>query len=685
MSKLFIASALAVATSSALAACPAQTGAELGGKYPHIFEQAEYEAANGCQMSFSGNPAASQLNARIAGNPVLAKLQDRLPREPLVVVPYVQVGQYGGVLDGISKATESGTSDLLSVRHVNLVRFSDDLSTIVPNVAKSWQWNHDNTELTFSLREGHKWSDGKPFTAHDIAFWYNNITMDKNVIESPKERFLSAGKAMKVTALDDTTVRFELNEPRPALVGMFAYDYAQPFLPKHLLSQFHPDFNDKADELAKSLGFENGYAVVNFYYGQSDWKDIPTPILKDKAATERLVAAGYTANMPTLESHIVVEETLEGRRLVANPYFFQVDTAGNQLPYINEINEVFIGDEDIQTAKLIAGEIDYKAQAVNLPAAPVLLENKAQGQYKIALRPTVAMSSIAFNLTDKDLEKRAVFNDINFRRAMSVAIDREKMNKVAFLGLGKPTQYAAFDADTTPFISDEIKQRDTAFDPKMAAQLLDKAGVVDKDGDGLRDLPSGNKFELNFQYATQGIATEMVEIIAASWSDVGVKTTIKEVTSDEYRNSQSANDLSVLAWQAGRPLITLASNVETLVPPYGSFFDLRTGLLWEQYLKTNGAEGVEPPATVAQMRKLVDGFVKQQPGSEASNNYGKQIAERTVDDAFIIGTVKGVSPIYYSNKLGNFNVPKTSSYEFYRVYPYLPSQWFLDDKGISQN
>ncbi len=264
--------------------------------------------------------------------------------------------------------------------------------------------------------------------------------------------------------------------------------------------------------------------------------------------------AGFTAIAPTLESHLVVEESLEGRRLVANPYFFQVDTAGNQLPYINEINEVFIGDQDIQTAKMIAGEVDYKAQAVNLPQAPVLLENKEQGQYEIALRPTIGETTFAFNLTDKDMEKRAVFNDINFRRAMSVAVNRDQINEIAYFGLGTPTQYTAFDADTASFVTEEVKQSWIQFDQKLAAQLLDKAGVVDKNGDGLRDLPSGKKFELNIQYATQGAATEVVEIIAANWNDLGVKTSIKEVTSDEYRNSQTANDLSVLVWVMGRPL-----------------------------------------------------------------------------------------------------------------------------------
>jgi len=684
MSRLLLASAAVLMASNVMAACPTVTAKDAKGEYPYIFEKAEFEKIYQCQLSFTGNPAAKALNERIAGNPALPALTDRLPTEPLVIAPYVQVGQYGGVLDGISKATESGTSDLLSVRHVNLTRFSDDLQTVVPNVAKSWKWNDNFTELTMELRKGHKWSDGAPFTAEDIAFWYNNMLMDTNIIKSPKDRFLSDGKPMKVEALNETTVRFTLNAPKPGLTAMFAQDYAQPFQPKHLLSKFHPDFNKDANKLAKELGFEDGYAVINFYYGQSDWKDVPSPLLKDKAAAERLVKLGFTAVAPTLESHILVEETLEGRRLVANPYFFQTDTAGNQLPYINEINEIFIGDEDIQTTKMIAGEIDYKAQAVNLPAAPVLLENKDKGGYEVALRPTIGEVAFAFNLTDKDLEKRDIFNSVDFRRAMSLAVNRDQINEIAYFGLGTPTQYTAFDADTASFVTDKQKQAWITYNTKEAAKLLDKAGVVDKDGDGLRDLPSGKKLELNIQYATQGVATELVEIIAANWNAVGVKTTQKEVTSDEYRNSQSANDLSVTFWTMGRPLATLASNTTDLLPPYGSFFDLRTGMLWEQYRNTKGAEGVKPPVTVDEMEQLANEFVQLPMGSDASAKVGHAIAQKMVDDLFVIGTVKAVAPIYYSRKLGNFEVPKTSSYDYYRVYPYMATQWFLSEGGVAK-
>ncbi|MFC1236385.1 ABC transporter substrate-binding protein [Vibrio sp. F74] len=679
MSRLMFAGALALLSSQAMAACPNVAGKDAGGQYPHLFEKAEFEAQYKCSLSFRENPDINALNQRIAGNPTLAPLSERLPSEPLVIAPYLSIGNYGGVLDGISKATESGTSDLLSIRHVNLVRFNDDLETIVPNVAKSWLWNDDFTQLTITLRKGHKWSDGKPFTAKDIAFWYNDILMNSEIIEKPKERFLSEGKKMKVEAINDTTIRFTTNAPKPGLLTNFALDYAQPFQPQHLLSRFHPDFNKDADKLAKSLGFDSGYDVIHFYYGQSDWKDIPTPLLKDEAASKRLAAAGYTGIAPTLESHLVVEDTLEGRRLVANPYFFQVDTAGNQLPYINEIKEVYIGDENIQTTMLIAGEVDYKSQSVNLPAAPVLLENRDMGNYNVSLRPTMGETTFAFNLTDKDLEKRAVFNDVKFRQAMSVAINRNYINEIAYFKLGKPTQYTAFDADTANFVTEELKTKWTEFDQKQAQNLLDKADVKDKDGDGFRDLPSGKKFELTIQYATQGAATEVVEIVAANWVDVGVKTTIKEVTSDEYRNSQTANDLSVLVWVMGRPLATIASNNENLLPPYDNFFGLRTGMLWSQYRETNGAEGVKPPKTVDEMQVMADRFVTLPSGSEESNKLGKKIAEKVVSDLFIIGTVKAVAPIYHNRKLVNFSVPKTSSYDYYRVYPYLPTQWYLDE------
>ncbi len=166
------------------AACPAITVADdmgIKGKFRQQFSLAEFEKAANCKLKFSENPDIGKLNDRIHGNPKLPALADRLPQEPLVVAPYDSIGTYGGTFDALSNATESGTSDFMSVRHVNLLRYSDDLETIVPNVAKGWEWNDDFTQLTFFLRKGHKWSDGAPFTAEDVEFWYENLAIDTNV------------------------------------------------------------------------------------------------------------------------------------------------------------------------------------------------------------------------------------------------------------------------------------------------------------------------------------------------------------------------------------------------------------------------------------------------------------------------------------------------------------------------
>ncbi|TDJ20976.1 MAG: ABC transporter substrate-binding protein [Gammaproteobacteria bacterium] len=662
------------------AACPAVTVTKdmgIKGKFPQQFELAEFEKLANCTLSFSENPDIGALNAKLGkGQPKsLPPVADRLPDEPLVLAPYDAIGTYGGVFQGLSKATESGTSDLMSIRHVNMTRFSDDLATIVPNVAKSWSWNDDFTQLTFVLRKGHKWSDGAPFTSADVVFWYENMLMDKNVVKKPKDRFLVAGKRWKVEALDPLTVRFTLPTPKPGLLSQFAVDYAQAFQPKHFFGPFHPAINPDADKLAKAAGFENGYEVIAFYYGGSDWKDVPTPFLKDASKIAKLPAAVA----PTLESHIVTQDTDERRRVVANPFFHQVDTQGNQLPYINEIEETYIANEEVQTLKMVNGEVDYKNQSVNLEQAPVLLQNQKKGNYTLHMRPSVGEKPVfSFNLTHKVPAKRALFNDLRFRTAMSIAIDREEMIETTFLGEGRPEQFTNWGNSTVGFITDKQLAVATKYDPAAAKKLLDEIGAVDVDGDGLRELPNGKPLAININFATQGGPASAPEIIAANWTAVGIKTSSKEVTTDEFRAAQSANELDVSMWKNELAAVVILSDPQGFIPPYGSFFGHRMGILWAQWLETNGAEGVEPPAPVMKLIKMIDEFQREPSGSDTQNKIGNEMVQILVDNLYFIGTVGGIpAPVYANNRLGNFRPHKAVTYDYYRIYPYRGTQWYL--------
>jgi len=679
--KRFLLASLAVCALSLPAqagGCPEITVADMKGvapgAFPAQYELSEFQAAAGCTLSYQENPAIAELNNQIQGNPELPPLADRLPSEPLVVVPYEAIGVYGGTFDALSNATEAGTSDFMSTRHVNLVRYSDDLQTIVPNVAKSWEWNDDYTQLTFHLRAGHKWSDGAPFTSADVKFWYDNLALDPKVIEKPKDYVLVAGERMEVETPDPQTVVFKLPAPKPGLLAHFATHFAQGFQPLHFLGQFHPAITADADKNAQALGYENGYAAISAYYGNSDWMDTATPMLNspDKVASLPKAAS------PTLESFIVIKESTEGRHFVANPYYFQVDTAGNQLPYINEQDEVFINEHEVRLLKLVNGEVDYKSQSLGLPDAPILLEGQEKADYTVQLKPKISLPAFSFNVTSEDPEKRKVFGDVRFRKAMSVAINRDELNEVAYFGQGTPQQYIGF-SPAPEFVDPKWKSYATEYDPDAAKALLDEVGMKDTDGDGFRELPNGEKVVLNMQFATQGLPGQVVELVAQYWAAVGVQTTVKEVTPDEYRSAQSSNQLDVGMWEKSQPLAIVLGNNELWVPPFENYFAHRVGMLWAEWVDSGGTKGVEPPDYVKQLMADINAFQSTPVGTPESDAIGARMVENMTGNLLFIGTILSPGPIYHRNALKNFPEFKTESYEYYRTYPYRPSQWFFAD------
>jgi len=660
------------------AACPAITVADpmgvAAGKYPQQYGLAEFQSLANCKLEFSQNPSIAKLNSEIRGNPALPALADRLPSEPLVVAPYYKIGKYGGTFHAMSNAPEAGTSDFLSVRHVNLVRYSDDLQTIVPNVAKGWKWNSDYTQLTMYLRKGHKWSDGAPFTSADIKFWYDNLMMDKNVFAKPKAYVLVAGKPMDVETPNPTTVVFNLPAPKPGLLAMFATTYAQPFQPKHFLGKYHPAINPNADKLAQAAGFKTGYDVIKAYYGSSNWTDTGSPMLNSPDKVGKLPKDA----VPTLESFFDVKESTEGRHFVANPYFFMVDTAGQQLPYINEQDEIYVNENQVRLLKLVNGEVDYKAQSLSLPSAPLLLENQKKGNFTIDLKPTISMPTFSFNVTDNNLEKRKVFGDIRFRKAMSIAINRKEMNQVAFFGQGVPKQYIGF-SPTPSFIDPKWLSYEANYDPAEAKKLLDEIGMKDIDGDGFRELPNGDKLVLNMQFATQGVPSQVIELTGQYWADVGIQTTVKEITPDEYRSAQSANKLDFGTWRKGQPIAIIMGDSELFKPPFENYFAHRTGMLWAEYIDSKGTKGVKPPAWVGVLSNTIDAFQSATPGSDEAKKLGSKLVEIMTGQLMFIGTVQAPAPIYHRNVLKNFVPFKTASYEYYRTYPYRPQQWFFEE------
>ena len=172
---------------------------------------------------------------------------------------------------------------------------------------------------------------------------------------------------------------------------------------------------------------------------------------------------------------------------------------------------------------------------------------------------------------------------------------------------------------------------------------------------------------------------QVAELVAQQWSAVGVRTTIKEITPDELRSAQSANQLDVVPWLKGQPLAIVLGNGELFQPPFENYFGGRIGMLWAEYIESKGAKGEKPPAYVEQMQADISAFQSAQPGTKASDEAGARLVKNMTENLLWIGTVQAPAPIYHRNRLKNFTEFKTSSSDYYRTYPYRPQQWFLSD------
>jgi len=170
----------------------------------------------------------------------------------------------------------------------------------------------------------------------------------------------------------------------------------------------------------------------------------------------------------------------------------------------------------------------------------------------------------------------------------------------------------------------------------------------------------------------------VVELVAQQWAEVGIQTTVKEVTPDEYRSAQSSNQLDVGMWEKSQPLAIVLGNNELWVPPFENYFAHRTGMLWAEWVDSNGSSGVEPPDYVKQLIDDINAFQSTPVGTPESNAIGARMVENMTSNLLFLGTVLSSGPIYHRNALKNFPEFRTESYEYYRTYPYRGPQWYFE-------
>jgi len=615
---------------------------------------AEYQKITGKKITKYNE--APQL-AELVKQGKLPPVEKRLPEEPLVVDPLEEIGKYGGVYRGAGFGPQSGQLDTEALRMQNLLQINPDLKTLTPNIVKAWGISKDQKEVTLILRRGMRWSDGQPFTADDFMFWYEDIACNDELTPTKNTAWTPGGKMMVMKKINNYTIKLIFAAPYPAIDITLAKSYwnGRFFAPKHYLKQYHIKYNPKANDIAKKEGFASWVQCFQYHLAYA----------QDQQDT----------NSPDITPWVLTKIDESGNKYYdRNPYYWKIDTAGNQLPYIDRQVVVIVKDAQVRIMKLIAQELDAAGENP-LPVKEYTLykENEKKGDYTVYLFNNTRGSdwAVAFNLTHKDPVLRKIFNDVRFRQAMSLAIDRKQINDVLYYGKANIRQAVA--PPETSFYEDWMGKYYIDYNPDKANALLDEIGLKwDKDKK-VRLRPDGKPLEIVLE-CTEEFAPQ-AEIVAEQWTRVGVKTIMKQEERTLFYQRGLANERDAAAWTFDGVAEFSMRVGEVGRRAFGEPIDVAP--LWVTWINSKGASGEEPPEVVKKFYDLGDKFLITSSKSPEYKKLGKEILKISVENLWAIGTSVAPRVIIISNKLGNTPKQGIFAVDYMFWVPYMGDTWYF--------
>lgn len=391
--------------------------------------------------------------------------------------------------------SDSYENNILAFTHEGLLAQNEKLE-FIPNLAKEWKFNEDQTEVTFTLEEGVKWHDGEPFTADDVVFTYKSIAHPDYiaaggvrtdfVVRLVGAKEYTEGKSTDfpgVVAVDEHTVKFTFAEPNILALA----DASFGIIPEHI------------------------------------FKDIP---MKDVPAAGASRNAGEVIGTGPFK----LKELIEGEQYILekNPDYWKGE------PYLDNVVWKIV-DGSVILGLLENGEIDFVADPNGFQPADYETVDALE-HIEIVEQPDFGYQIMGFNVNHRakgddtlDPSKWTVNDkvaDKKVRQAIAYAVNRQGLIDGLLYGRGivqnspLATQFDAYD-DKTP--------NQYPYDPEQAKALLDEAGYVDKDGDGLREDPKGNKWVLNLNYPSGNkIRERSAPIIVEMLEEVGIDIDLRQ-------------------------------------------------------------------------------------------------------------------------------------------------------------
>lgn len=622
-------------------------------------------AATGIRPALAQTTGEAPMLRAMVEAGTLPPLADRLPINPMIVTPLNEVGKYGGVWQ--STIVGGGSLSMLFryQAYEPLFRYNPDWTGVIPNVAESVAANDSGTEFTFKLREGHKWSDGHPYTTEDVMFWYEDVFSNSEIEVTNQDHLIIGDDRAVFTQIDDVNFRVSFKQPNGLFLLLLAWadsDQTTRF-PKHYLSQFLPKYNPEADKLATEAGLSGWLQLFQKKSGAA---------LEDDFFTNSEIPVLHPWKMK-----VAPGESTEHAIAERNPYYFKVDTAGNQLPYLDSIDYALVADAQVLLLKVLQGEIDLLDQYIGTPTnKSVLFDGRERGDYDFYTTSSTQPNEMAIclNMTHPDTVKAKLYSDKNFRAGFSHAIDRQALIDSVFVGVGTPSQPAIREGD--PFYNEQLAKEFTEFDVAKANEFLDKA-APNKDSEGYRLDSSGRRISIVFEQDQNRLEmVDMMQLILPMLKVVGIDGQLKLIDRSlwEVRIRQNMDyDATTNRFGGGGGLAAVL-DPRYFVPYNDNAFYAPGWQIW--YGDKSAENAIEPPQQVQDALKLYDVMKSTVDDAERTAAF-TQILQIAADQFYSIG-IKVPNDAYGIVKNNMRNVPASvpNSFGYPSPAPTNPEQYF---------
>jgi len=570
----------------------------------------------------------------------LPPLAERIPKAPIVVDA---AGQYGG--DIVTLVPRPRDIRYISTfTYTRLVGYDRNLQ-LQPDLLEKLE-NEDDRVFTFTLRPGHRWSDGSPFTSEDFRYYWEDVAQNADLSPAgPPEFMMVDGKPPRFEILDERTLRFTWDKPNPRFLPQLA-GALDPgiYRASAYLKQFHAKYADKAalEEKAKQQKLKSWAALHNRL---DDMKEQTNPAL------------------PTLMPWRVITAAPANRFVFErNPYYHRIDRQGQQLPYVDRLI-MDVSASGLFAAKANAGELDLLFRGLSMSDIPVLKEGEKAKGYTTLLWPYARGTELALypNLNTVDPVWRQLNRDIRFRRALSLGIDRKTLNNALLFGLG--TEGNNTIVAESPLFSQELRTTNADYNPGEASRLLDEIGLTKRNGAGIRLLPDGRELEIIVE--TDGESSLVVDgltLIGEFWREIGARLFVKPQDRTVLRNRSYAG-LTVMVAAPG-----LDNAIPTAIMPPTELAPMRqdnyTWPKWGQFAETKGKNGEQ--VDIPEAQRLLDLYTTwmNTGNRDVQRDAWSEMLRNHAENQWSIGTISGaLQPIVMRNGLQGLPAKALYSWE----------------------